>query len=103
MGGWGPMLGDPASGAWPGRKLLGALAEGRGGLRAGSGLLEHTFAGLDREDSNLTAFAAGARPDRRRVSGAPPPSRPPPATSPSATRHFSSPWRAGPPITSQPV
>lgn len=88
IGGWGLMLGDQASGAWLGRKLLAALAEWRDGLRPGSDVLERTFAGFEGDDGAVTALAAGAgltgSPKAPRRCSTPPRRRipPPPKSSP---------------------
>ncbi|MGR3762328.1 BadF/BadG/BcrA/BcrD ATPase family protein (plasmid) [Roseobacteraceae bacterium NS-SX3] len=61
-GGWGPVLGDPASAQWIGRKALAAVLEAQDRLAHESGLtaaLLQEYGGTD----GIVAFAAGARPE----------------------------------------
>jgi glucosamine kinase len=61
IGGWGFHLGDQASGAWLGRRLLQEALLARDGLRAATPLLTATFA-RDYGDGGLPAFQHRARP-----------------------------------------
>ncbi|TNJ47448.1 BadF/BadG/BcrA/BcrD ATPase family protein [Phaeobacter sp. B1627] len=61
VGGWGAVLGDPASAQWVGRRALSCALEEVDGLRPRSGLgqlLLSRFGGA----SGIVAFAASARP-----------------------------------------
>ncbi len=62
-GGWGPVLGDEASGAWLGRRLLSCVCDAVDGLRPHSAL---TRAVLDELGAaGLPAHAAAAQPSDR--------------------------------------
>ncbi|MDF0601585.1 BadF/BadG/BcrA/BcrD ATPase family protein [Psychromarinibacter sp. C21-152] len=61
VGGWGLQLGDQASGAWLGRKLLSAVVDWQDGLRPQTPLLEETFAGF-RTPAEVAYFSLRATP-----------------------------------------
>ena len=61
VGGWGYQLGDEASGAWLGRKLLSATLHAADGLRPASPLTEAVLARLE-GTAGIVRFAKEARP-----------------------------------------
>ena len=62
MGGYGPQLGDEASGAWLGRSLLARVLLVVDGLLEGSTLSDTVFSEFDRDTSKVIAFARTALP-----------------------------------------
>ena len=62
VGGWGFHVGDQASGAWLGRKLLTQVLEWHDGLRPPAGLLERTFSDFRGDPSRIDAFSFEAQP-----------------------------------------
>ena len=61
-GGWGFRLGDEASGAWLGRRLLSRILDWHDGIAEGSGLLEEVFNSLDQKPDQIVLFANSAAP-----------------------------------------
>jgi glucosamine kinase len=62
VGGWGLRLGDQASGAWLGLRLLSCVLEAEDGLRPSSGLLDDTLAAFDGDPSAIAVFGVTAAP-----------------------------------------
>ena len=62
VGGWGFHVGDQASGAWLGRKLLVHVLEWHDGLRPPSGLLERTLSAFRNNPREIDAFSFEAKP-----------------------------------------
>ncbi len=62
VGGWGLRLGDQASGAWLGQRLLGHMLEWQDGLRDATPLLRQTFAHFGDDASAVVLFANDANP-----------------------------------------
>ncbi len=62
VGGWGLRLGDQASGAWLGLRLLAQVLEAVDGLRHWSALLDDTLAGFDGDPSAIAVFSVTALP-----------------------------------------
>ncbi|WP_133486836.1 BadF/BadG/BcrA/BcrD ATPase family protein [Aliiroseovarius marinus] len=61
VGGWGAVLGDPASAQWVGRRALTLTLDVVDGLRAPSALSEHMLKAFT-NSAGIVAFAAQARP-----------------------------------------
>ncbi|MCK0143896.1 BadF/BadG/BcrA/BcrD ATPase family protein [Aliiroseovarius sp. F20344] len=60
-GGWGPVLGDPASAQWVGRRGLSVTLDAVDGIAPHSDLSKH-FLDLHSDAAGIVAFAATARP-----------------------------------------
>ena len=61
VGGWGPVLGDPASAQWVGRHALTYTLDAADGLRPRTGMAQHFLTTLG-GTAGIVAFAATARP-----------------------------------------
>ena len=62
VGGWGLKLGDEASGAWLGRRLLTSVLDVVDGLRDGTSLTRDVFRRFERSPRQIVAFARKAGP-----------------------------------------
>lgn len=62
VGGWGFHVGDQASGAWLGRKLLTQVLEWHDGLKSHSDLLERTLSVFHDDPREIDAFSFEAQP-----------------------------------------
>jgi glucosamine kinase len=62
LGGWGLTLGDDASGAWLGLRLLQSVLLGVDGLAPRTDLTETVLEGFQRDPSAIVGFAATAQP-----------------------------------------
>ncbi|MCG6903921.1 MAG: hypothetical protein LJE68_14700 [Rhodobacter sp.] len=62
IGGWGFWLGDEASGAWIGRRLLTTVLHWQDGLRDASDLLTGALAGFSGDTGEIVLFARTATP-----------------------------------------
>ncbi|MGH1482214.1 MAG: BadF/BadG/BcrA/BcrD ATPase family protein [Geminicoccales bacterium] len=62
VGGWGIRLGDEASGAWLGRRLLASVLEVVDGLQDETGLTESVFRKFGRSPREIVAFSLNADP-----------------------------------------
>lgn len=62
LGGWGLQIGDQASGAWLGKKLLERCVLVSDGLLEPSDLTEATLKKFSHQPASITAFAATAQP-----------------------------------------
>ena len=62
LGGWGPEIGDQASGAWLGRELLSQTMLASDGLEPKSDLTVAVLSRFDGSPSDVVAFAKQARP-----------------------------------------
>ena len=62
VGGWGPVLGDQASGGWLGKRLLSHVCDAADGLAVVSPLTEAVLAEFNGTASDIVAFAATASP-----------------------------------------
>ena len=62
IGGWGLRLGDEASGAWLGRRLLSRVLDWRDGVVDGTDLLAETFGQFDNRSDRIVLFANTAKP-----------------------------------------
>ncbi|MGI9484699.1 MAG: BadF/BadG/BcrA/BcrD ATPase family protein [Geminicoccaceae bacterium] len=62
VGGWGLRLGDEASGAWLGRRLLASVLEVVDGLREPTSLTEETFEAFRRSPGEIVKFSLDAAP-----------------------------------------
>ncbi|WP_421704135.1 BadF/BadG/BcrA/BcrD ATPase family protein [Aliiroseovarius sp.] len=61
VGGWGPVLGDPASAQWVGRHALSYTLDAADGLAPNTGMAQHFLSTLG-GTAGVVAFAASARP-----------------------------------------
>ena len=62
VGGWGLRLGDEASGAWLGRRLLASVLDVVDGLMDETGLTEEIFRRFERSPREIVAFSLKADP-----------------------------------------
>ncbi len=62
LGGYGPQLGDEASGAWLGRSLLAQILLVKDRMQTGSALTAAVFDEFDRDANQMVAFARSAAP-----------------------------------------
>ena len=62
VGGWGLRLGDEASGAWLGRRLLTSVLEVVDGLREPTSLTEETFGSFRRSPGGIVRFSLESAP-----------------------------------------